>query len=75
MLDVSLVIALIVGIVEAAKRSGMKSSWAPLLSLVLGVMYSLSFGGSGDYGTSIIQGIIIGLSSAGLYSGTKKVLE
>lgn len=73
MIDVSLLIAAVVGITEAAKRSGMPSKWAPLLSIALGVGASLAFN-EGDMAKLVVDGIILGLSSAGLYSGTKAVV-
>lgn len=73
-MDVTLIIAAIMGIIEAAKRSGMPSKWAPLLSIALGLGGSFAFGGDGELPTTILEGIILGLSAAGLYSGTKAVV-
>lgn len=72
MIEASIIIALIVGIVEAAKRTGMDSRWAPILAIVLGVAYSFGMT-EVDVAVNVVEGIIYGLTAAGLYSGTKTV--
>lgn len=74
MLDVSLLIAVVLGITEAAKRAGMDSKWAPFLSIALGVAYTVAFGEK-DLATNIMGGIMVGLSASGLYSGTMKQIR
>ena len=67
---------LIVALVELAKNVGLPSRWAPLLALSLGILTA--------FGTvaaipeppqppflTLLVGIALGLSAAGLYSGTK----
>ena len=60
----------IVGLVQVAKMSGMSSRYAPLLSVVLGILYSFATDFSFASG---IKGVILGLSAAGLYSGTRTI--
>ena len=73
MMDVSIMVAVVLGLTEAAKRSGLPSKWAPLVSVALGVAYSVAFG-TDDRATRVVGGIIIGLSASGLWSGTKAVV-
>lgn len=73
MLDVTVVVALILGIVEMSKRLGLPSKWSPVLSLVLGVAYSFTLG-EGAAAELIVEGIVLGLTASGLYSGTKTVV-
>jgi len=61
-------IPIIVGLVEVIKRvTGVDSKFAPLLSIILGIL--LSWAGT-FYGTAtefLFTGIIAGLSASGLY--------
>lgn len=63
-------VALIVGLVQVAKRLGLPSRFAPLLSLLLGIAL-VSLGLKGISAASIFSGLIVGLSASGLWSGTK----
>jgi hypothetical protein len=76
-----LVVPLILGLVEVAKRSGLESTWAAPLSIVFGLLASLGFAAthppvSGDgWYQAALWGVAFGLSASGLYSGAKKVGE
>ena len=75
-------LALIVGFgVEAAKRAGMDTKYAFLLSAVLGTIFGLiasltvteiTLASSVSY---MLGGIIAGASASGFYSGGKKMTE
>lgn len=65
-------VPVIIGVVEVIKRVGLPSKWAPLLALLLGVggaWLIIPFSGN-----MILEGIVAGLSAAGLYSGAKVYL-
>ena len=68
-------IPVVLGLVQVGKIAGLNTRWSPLLSVVLGIIgafviqWSLS-----NAGIAIIQGIIAGLSAAGLWSGTRATL-
>lgn len=62
----------VVGLVEVAKLSGMNSRYAPLLAVTLGILYSFATDFSFASG---IRGVILGLSAAGLYSGTRTIVN
>lgn len=79
MLEISpLVLALVpilIGIIQGFKQAGLNSKYAFPLSLLLGVgLASLVLIGK-PLSDIIIQGLMLGLSSSGLFSGTKKLLE
>ena len=74
MIDVSLIIAAVMGITEALKRAGLPSQYAPFAALALGVGANVLFG-EGELTGKILEGIILGLSASGLYSGTKAVVK
>lgn len=58
----------IVAAVEALKHSGTPKKYAPLLSIVFGIMF-------GIVGGSWVAGLVIGLAASGLYSGAKEILK
>lgn len=62
-------IPLVVGVVQVIKIAGLSDRYLPITALVLGVIGAVFLGGYDA--TSVIQGIIAGLSSMGLWSGTK----
>lgn len=65
--------AVVVGVVEIAKRTGLPDRFAPLASLVIGVGLALLYLGP-DWQTALLTGLALGLMASGLYSGTKAVL-
>lgn len=74
MLETAAAIAITVALVEVIKRGGLQSKYAPMVSLVVGIVIvfvssSLQF--SSDV---LINGIVVGLSASGLYSGGKATI-
>jgi len=75
-INYSILTAVVIGLVEVAKKLGMSEKFAPLLALILGLGFAfMGFTANPDLASTIIGGIIIGLSAVGLYSGTKNVIE
>lgn len=68
-------VALIIGLVEVFKRLGCPSKWLPLIDVVLGVISGLAVYGTGDLVLSIMNGLAIGLSACGLFSGVKNTIS
>lgn len=71
--DVALIPATM-GLVDVAKRAGLPSKYAPVLSLAIGIGLGLATN-IGNAQKGIIVGIAIGLSASGLYSGTKALTK
>lgn len=71
-------IALIIGLAELAKKTGLESRWIPLLDLLLGLLSGILVFGL-LMGKGIAQGIpvglALGLSACGLFSGVKNVMH
>ena len=65
------IVPLIVGLSEVVKRLGVPSKFLPLLNIVLGLAAGLIFLNPGDLKAGVIQGLYIGLSAGGLFSGVK----
>lgn len=67
--------AITIGLTEVVKRllpASLKSRLTPVIALIFAV--ALSVGSAGFNFTSILIGLVIGLSSVGLYGGTKSVV-
>jgi len=70
----------IVALVEGAKRAGLPTRWAPLLAVALGLACGLLAHAATVAPRAHLwyeaagTGIVLGLSAAGLYSGTKAIL-
>lgn len=65
----------IVGVVEILKRLGLPSKWAPLASLVLGLMSGYFYVAPGNLTQAVLSGIGLGLAAVGLWSGPKNTVE
>ena len=75
MIETSLIIAVIIGLVQAVKQFGLKSKHAPLLAVLFGVVAAFGVAQEATLGLTVFNGIVLGLSSAGLYSGTRAVVS
>lgn len=71
----AIIIAVIIGMVEVATRAGMAKRFAPGFSLVLGVVGGIVYIFPSDPKMGVLIGLVMGLSSSGLYSGTKATLK
>ena len=69
------IIPLLIGILEVFKKLGVNQKIIPVISLILGIGIGIALFAGGDMKTGIIQGVYIGLSAVGLYSGTKNTVE
>lgn len=69
------IIPLLVGLLEVFKKVGLREKYVPVFSLILGVGTGIGLFSDGDLKVGVIQGIYIGLSAVGLYSGTKNTIE
>lgn len=70
--------AIVVGLVEVAKRIGLSDRIAPIAALAIGILIAfigrawLPSQGATDI---VLYGLIMGLSSMGLYSGGKAITD
>jgi len=70
-----LIVPLILGLVEVAKRVGLPDKWSPILSVVLGLLAGVLLLSPEDIRRGVVVGLALGLSATGLYSGTKNIKE
>lgn len=68
-------IPVVTGIVEVAKRFGLPTHWAPLVSLALGIVSGFVYLYPGEPAQAVLAGVVIGLSASGLYSGVKNTAQ
>jgi hypothetical protein len=68
-------IPLVIGLAEIVKNLGLNAKFIPIISLIFGLVAGIIFLNPSDIKAGIIQGIFIGLSASGLYSGVKNVRE
>lgn len=62
--------AIISGLVQAIKDTGIPSKFMPLVAIILGVIYSVYANTSYSFET-ILWGVTVGLSAVGMYEGAK----
>ncbi|SHG89095.1 holin [Tepidibacter thalassicus] len=70
-----IMISLIIGITQAIKIAGLPKKFAPIVSLVLGIIMCVFFESKGDIKQSVLDGIILGLTASGLFSGYKSMTK
>ena len=74
MVDFTIAVPVIIGLVEAIKRIGLSSNYAGIVSVLIGVV-GFYFLADGEVGARVFEGIVSGLSAAGLYSTTKATIR
>lgn len=67
------VVAVIIGLVEVAKKAGLNTKYCPILALILGLVAGILFLSNGDIKRGVIIGIACGLSASGLYDNVKAI--
>ena len=66
-----ILVPVVLGVVYTFKKIGLKSKFAPLLSLVLGVIGVWVLSDFALTGVIALEGVIVGLTASGLWSGVK----
>lgn len=66
-------IPLVILLVSLLKKYGLKSIYAPLASIVLGIGFQFLL--KETWNVAILQGLLVGLTSSGLYSGSKTMVK
>lgn len=68
--DTFAVIPVITGVVQAFKVASLPSKFAGLLSIVLGVLFSVGVNKAVTFET-VFMGVVFGLAASGFYEGAK----
>ena len=66
---------IIVGLLEVVKQLNINKKFIPLISVITSIILSIIFSPDGDYRKSLLIGLQLGLSSVGLYSSGKCIME
>lgn len=69
------IVGIIIGLVEVLKKAGLPKRFLPLASLILGIITGVVYVNPEDIKAGIMIGTMLGLTSCGLYSGTKNTIE
>lgn len=68
------IVAVVTGLVQVAKFTGLPSKYAPVITLILAVgIEFVYFRQSLGLANSLFAGLVVGLSSSGFYSWAKTV--
>lgn len=70
MLDLTIAVPVILGVVQAFKGIGLPSKWASIVAIALGMLF-FYFWGDLTTGENLFVGLVAGLSAAGLYSSVR----
>jgi hypothetical protein len=71
----SVILPIIVSVVELAKSLGLPRKFSSLIAVIAGIVIGIVYLHPEDIKLGIFEGIMYGLSSTGLYSGTKNVFQ
>lgn len=65
----AILVPIVIGLVQVARITGLPVQFAPLFAILVGIAGAGLIGGANP--SSIIYGIVAGLTSMGLYSGSR----
>jgi L-cystine uptake protein TcyP (sodium:dicarboxylate symporter family) len=74
-LNESIIIPIIIAIVELFKGLGVPVKFSALIAVVVGMVIGVIYLHPGDLKYGIFDGVIYGLTAAGLYSGAKNTVQ
>ena len=74
MVEMTVTVGVVMGLAEAAKRLGFPAKFVPLLNIGLGLAGAFLWS-AGAWQERIFNGLAIGLTASGLFSGAKNVVE
>lgn len=70
-----LLVPLIMSISEVLKIVGFKVKYIPIVNMFLGLIGGIYYLNPSDLKSGVLQGLIMGLASSGLYSSYKNINE
>ncbi|RBP46927.1 hypothetical protein [Garciella nitratireducens] len=71
----SIFIPVMVGLAKIAQMVMLPKKWTPIWNLAIGLVIAVVYVYPEDIKTSIMVGIMLGLSASGLYSGVKNTTQ
>ena len=73
LLDAGSLMAIVMGVVQVIKQLKINDRFIPVLALLVGIGASVLF--FGITGGAVLQGLVMGLATMGLWSGTRKTVN
>lgn len=67
-------VPLLIAVIAMLTTLGLPKRFAPVISVALGVVVGIIYLAPGDIKQGVLIGMALGLSSVGLYSGTKNTI-
>ncbi len=74
MYDDAIIVPIIIGITQIAKRLGLPKKYAALFSWILGLVLAFFYVSPDNLRDVFVIGSALGLSASGLFSGTKSMV-
>ena len=71
--NLAIAVAVITGLTQVVKKAGVRTKYIPLVAVLFGIIYGLAIIGLET--EAVVNGIIAGLTSVGLFSTVKHSVE
>jgi len=71
--NLAIAVAIITGLTQVVKKAGVRTKYIPLVAVFFGVIYGLAVMGLET--EAVINGIIAGLTSVGMFRLVQKTIE
>ena len=71
--NLAVAVAIITGLTQVVKKAGVSTRYIPLVAVLFGVIYGLAV--TGLETEAVVNGIIAGLTSVGLFRTVQKSIE
>lgn len=71
----AVIVGVIIGLIEMFKQLGLPKRYAPVVAVVLGVVMGIVYAFPDNPKMGVLVGLTMGLTSVGLYSGTKTAVN
>lgn len=73
--NMGIMTAVVIGVSEVIKKMGFNAKYIPIVNIIIGVAGGIMYVSPVDIRAGVLQGVIVGLSASGLYSGVKNVSQ
>lgn len=74
MVEQGIIVGVIIGLNQVVKKY-INKRYIPIMNIIFGIIGSLALAQTGNTNLDIFNGIIMGLTAAGVYSSTKTVTK
>ena len=73
-METAIIVGVVVALVQLVKSLGVPSQFAPLFALLFGIAGVFALSPAVTVDLTVFNGIVLGLTASGLYSGTRATL-